>query len=299
MQSQLRLRQLQALAAVAEEGTMTRAAQRLGISQPAVSRLLADLAAELGFAVLERREGRVSPTQEARFLLPDIRRLLEILDQIANLGQDITERRAGHLRVACLPGFATSHLPEQVARFLATRSGVTLTIEPDRPERILEWMIGEQCDVGITDGFEGHPAIESEAVAIRMVCVFAPDHPLAAKEVVTPADLRDERIIHTRRDSQVFKDLSEAFHAQSVPLNSVVEVRQFTAACELAALGLGVSVVSALDAESFRARPLAWRPFRPAMAHRLALVRPVHKQPSMIAMEFLDQFRDSLRPFLA
>jgi DNA-binding transcriptional LysR family regulator len=62
--------------------------------------------------------------------------------------------KAGHLRVACRPGFATSHLPDTIAKFMAERPGVTVTLVPDRPERILEWIIGEQYDCGIAAACE-------------------------------------------------------------------------------------------------------------------------------------------------
>ncbi len=297
MHPRFQLRQLEALNTVAEHGSMTRAASELGISQPAVSRLIADLSTEMGFQLFDRREGRLVPTQEARFLLPDIRRMLEMMDHLRDTSRNITTRKAGHLRVACLPGFATSHLPDIIARFLAERPGVTVTIEPDRPERILEWIIGEQYDCGITDGFEGHPAVESETVLIRSVCVFPEDHPLSARKIISPADLAEERLIHTRRDSSFFRDLNEAFLAAGVEIKPVVEARQFTAACELVARRVGVSIISELDAAGYRARGLSYRPFSPAIPHKLSLVRPVHKHPSMITLEFMELFRDSLRAF--
>jgi DNA-binding transcriptional LysR family regulator len=297
MQTRLQLRQLEALNSVAVHGSMTRAANDLGISQPAVSRLIADLAAEVGFSLFDRSEGRLVPTQEARFLLPDIRRMLEMMDQLRDVSRNINTRKAGHLRIACLPGFATSHLPEVVARFLAERPGVTVTIEPDRPERILEWIIGEQYDCGITDGFEGHPAVESETVLIRSVCVFPDDHRLANRKTITPADLADERIIHTRRDSAFFRALNDAFLAAGVDIKPVVEARQFTAACELVARRVGLSIISELDAAGYASRGLSYRPFAPALPHKLSLVRPIHKHPSMITLEFMELFRDSLRLF--
>ena len=79
MKTRLRLRQLEALKSVADHGTMTRAAHSLKISQPAVSRLLADLSNELGFTLLDRKDGRLVPTQEARYILPDISRVLEMM----------------------------------------------------------------------------------------------------------------------------------------------------------------------------------------------------------------------------
>ncbi|MEP3274858.1 MAG: LysR substrate-binding domain-containing protein [Stappiaceae bacterium] len=294
----LRMRQLEALSRVAENGSMTRAAEELGISQPAVSRLLSDLSNQLGFRLFQRRDGGLVPTQEVRFLLPDIERLLDRLDHIGELSRNLTERKAGHLKIACLPGFATSHLPGVLDEFLGERPGITVTIEPDRPERILEWMVGEQYDLGITDGFEGHPAVHSETIELRCVCIFPSGHPFGNKSTIEVADLEGQKLIHTRRDSQFYRDLHEIMQAHGTTMNSFIEVRQFTAACEFVAKGLGVSIVSELDAVGYCGRGVEFKPFNPALYHRLSLVRPTHKDPSLIMIEFLEKFRESLQEFV-
>ena len=292
-----RIRQLEALMAVITNGSVTAAAADLGISQPAASRLIADLAKEFDFPLFDKRDGQLVPSQEVRLLVPDIKRVLELMRQISDLSQDITNRKAGHIRIACLPGFATSHLPQVVAEFLKGRPGVSLTIEPDRPERILEWMIGEQYDFGITDGFIGHPAVDRHYLEIRTVCVFPKGHALEAKTQIGPADLENENIIHTRRDSHFFLKLSRCFQDAQIPMNSHIEVRQFTAACELVCTGVGVSVVSELDAVKYQKLGLGFRPFTPSLPHGLSLVRPILKKPSLVTLEFMEHFRDSLIPF--
>lgn len=299
MQRQLSLRQLEALLAVVEHGTMTRASQALDISQPAVSRLVADLTESLGFPVLERQEGRLVPTQEARFLMPDIKRSLELLDRISDAGRSIIQRKAGELRIVCLPGFAVSYLPGFLAGFLRDRPNVTLTLEPDRPERILEWMVGAQFDVGITDtdGFEGHPALESTQIDIRTVCIFPEDSPLRHLKTIRPRDLAQEKLIHARRESTYFRLLEEAFHADGESITTFIEARQFTTACEIVRAGMGVAVISELDASQYAGRGLLFRPFQPAIPHRLSLVRPIHKLPSLMALEFIEEFLASLRQF--
>lgn len=295
MERPIRIRQLEALNALAEQGSMTKAAQALNISQPAVSRLLSDLAKDLGFNLFLRQAGRIQITQEARYLLPDIRRVLESMSFIAEASRNLSVQQAGHLRIACLPGFATSYLPKIVAKFLTGRAGVTVTIEPDRPERILEWIIGEQFDCGVTSGFDGHPAVEHDTIYIRSVCIFPKQHPLAQLDVITPNDLKRQHIIHTRRDSAFFKSINDAFIAAGVPLNPFVEIRQFTSACELVCEGLGVSIVSELDAQQYVNRGLAFRPFKPLLTHKLSLVRPAHRHPSALTLEFLTLFEDSLK----
>ena len=293
-----RLRQLEALKSVADHGTMTRAAQSLNISQPAVSRLISDLSDELGFSLLDRKDGRLVPSQEARYILPDIGRVLEMMNHITDTSRNLNARTAGHLRVACLPGFATSHLPAVVASFLAARPDVTITLEPDRPERILEWIIGEQYDCGITDNFEGHSAVDSMTVDIRTVCIFPLGHPFAAFSEIVPAQLENERLIHARRDSTFFYALSEVFRKFSVTPKQVVETRQFTGACELVSFGVGVSIVSELDARTYDGR-LAYRPFVPNIPHQLSLVRPIHKMPSMVTLDFMEMFKESLSDLMA
>ena len=284
--------------AVIRGGSMTAAAADLGVSQPAISRLLADLGKEFDFQLFDKRDGQLVPSQEVRLLEPDIRRVLDLMRQISDVSADITKRKVGHLRIACLPGFATSHLPGVVAGFLKDRPGVSMTIEPDRPERILEWMITEQYDFGITDGFFGHPAVERTDVNIRTVCIFPDGHDLAGRERIRSRNLAQESIIHTRKDSVFYQQLERRFQDDRTELHSHVEVRQFTAACELVCQGVGVSVVSELDATKYAGQGLSFRPFFPALAHGISLVRPIHKKPSLITLEFMEYFQNSLQPYV-
>ncbi len=293
-----RFRQLEALMAVIVNGSVTSAAADLGISQPATSRLLSDLAKEFDFQLFDKRDGRLVPSQEVRLLEPDIRRVIELMRQISDVSADITKRKAGHIRIACLPGFATSHLPSVVAAFLRDRPGISMTIEPDRPERILEWMITEQYDFGITDGFFGHPAVERTDVNVRTVCIFPQGHHLERQKEIHPHDLAEENIIHTRKDSVFFKALERRFQDDQIELRSHIEVRQFTAACELVCEGVGVSIVSELDAVKYAAKGISFRPFRPTLPHGISLVRPIHKKPSLITLEFFETFKASLDPYL-
>lgn len=292
-----KLRQLKVLKLVADHGSMTRAAKSLEISQPAVSRVIADLSDTFGFSLFDRKDGLLVPSQETRYILPDISRVIELMDHIQNTTSNLTARRAGHLRVACLPGFATSHLPKVVASFLENRPDVTITIEPDRPERILEWVLGEQYDCGITDGFDGHPTIERTTVDIRTVCIFPLGHRFSEYAKISPIHLDNERMVHTRRDSHFFQTLNEVFRKNSVSPKLAIETRQFTGACELVSLGAGVSIVSELDARTYEGR-LDYRPFTPNIPHQLSLVRPVHQAPSMIALDFMEKFKESLSDLL-
>lgn len=294
----LSLRQLQAFNSVASLGSVTGAAAQLDISQPAVSRLLSSFGNSVGFTLFTRHQGRLEPTPEARYLLTEVRQVLEGLQRLETLKRDIPERTAGHLRIACLPGFATSHLPKVLSQFLESKPGVTITLEPDRPERIMEWIIGEQYDCGITDGRRRHPATESKSYGMRTVCIFPKGHLLGEKTEIWPEDIAGERLIHTRRDSAFFKSLEQAFSSRGVKIPTWIEIRQFTAACTFVSQGNGVSVVSELDAVQFLDKNIDMRPFRPVVPHTLSVVRPITTSPSIITLEFIEAFVASILPYV-
>ncbi|MCZ4273451.1 LysR substrate-binding domain-containing protein [Maritalea porphyrae] len=294
-----KLRQLEAFQATAKTGSVTRAAKSLGVSQPAVSRLLADFSTAIGFELFERKSGILTPTSEARYMLTEVSRVFESLDHLEDLRRDLKERTAGHLRIACLPGFATSHLPRVLTEFLDNRPGVTLTLEPDRPERILEWIIGQQYDCGITDGFSGHPATERTDISIKTVCILPKGHPLGAKDTISPKDLENEKMVHTRRDSPFNVALTQSFTQDGARMNSWIEVRQFTAACTIVGEGHGASIVSALDAAQYADRGIIIRPFSPNLEHKLSILRPLAGNRSLLVLDFIEAFQNSLKPFIA
>ena len=101
MASAAKFRQLKVLKSVADCGSMTRAAQSLGISQPAVSRVISDLTELFGFSLFDRKDGLLIPSKETRYILPDISRVIELMDHIQYTSKDLTARRRSPK--GCLP----------------------------------------------------------------------------------------------------------------------------------------------------------------------------------------------------
>lgn len=293
----LPLRQLEAFHAVVISGNMTNAAKYLNISQPAVSRLVASLEESLGFSLFQRLSGRLRATPEARVLFDEVEKALTNLNHISRLTEDIQDRKAGHLRIACLPGFATSLLPRVLSKFLMERPGLKLTLEPRTPERIQEWISAQQFDIGLSEGFEENPAIEFEPIQIRTVCVAPADHPIEAKKTVTAKDLDGRPFIHTSRDHPIYRNLQQAFDGAGATFNGVVETRQFAPACIMVSEGLGVSVVSEIDARVYEGEGLVIRPFEPEIPFQINILYPAYMPRSLATLEFIEAFKHSLQPF--
>ncbi len=294
----IRLRQLEAFRAVMITGGATAAAGMLNISQPAVSRLISNLEQSVEFQLFDRRHGRLLPTVEADFLFNEVERAIANLEHISQLSDDIRNQKAGHLRIACLPGFATSLLPDVVAEFLRERPQVTMSFQTRSSTRVREWIAAQQYDVGIADEFDGHSAINHESIDIRTVCVLASDHPLVARNSISAQDLDGVPMITPDRDNVFYHALKRAFDSASVTLNQRIEARQFATACLLAAKGVGAAVVSSIDAAEYVGDGLVIRPFKPDLPFRLDLLYPKYHPQSLLLQDFVHHFRNSLDPFI-
>ncbi len=291
------MRQLEAFHAVIENGNITKAAKNLNISQPAVSRLIASLEETLGFSLFQRLAGRLRPTPEARIIFDEVEKALANLNHISRLMEDIQDKKAGHLRVTCLPGFATSLLPRVLAGFLRERPGLGLIFEPRTTQKIQEWISAQQFNVGISDAFEETPSIESETLHIRTVFIAPKGHPLADKKVVTPLDLDGLPMIHGNRNQITYTAIRKAFNSAGADFNGIVETRQFATACIMVVEGLGVSIVSEIDAREYENQGLVIRPFEPTIPYQINILYPAYMPRSIATLEFVDIFKQSLKPF--
>lgn len=113
--SELKMRQVEAFRALIRRRTVTRAAQWLHVSQPAVSRLIADFETRVGFRLFDRQQGRLIPTPEARVLYEKVERCFAGLTRIASVAEQIRTLRRGSLRLAGSPALALEWLPRVVS----------------------------------------------------------------------------------------------------------------------------------------------------------------------------------------
>lgn len=95
----MNIRQLEVFRAVMRDGTITAAANSLGISQPAVSKLLAYLEDQLGYPLFDRIGGRLVPTTDAHILYGDAHRVFRQLEALSSLARDVGANRVGLLRI--------------------------------------------------------------------------------------------------------------------------------------------------------------------------------------------------------
>lgn len=159
----MNLRQLEAFRAVMLSGSVTQAAASLHISQPAVSKLVADLEHQVGFRLFVRSKGvALTITPEADIFFHEVERSFAGIAVLKRAAADIRNTSTGMLRIAALPALAVSFLPAVIAVFRKRHPGVSIQLQTRSSSTVRQWIANQQFDVGLAT-----PAREVAGIGAR------------------------------------------------------------------------------------------------------------------------------------
>lgn len=271
-------------------GSVTAAARRLGLTQPAASRLLAQLEQQAGFTIFYRENGRLVPTVEARMLLMEVDVALTGLERVAILVDNIGNLRSGHLRIVGQPSFVEGALSRAVATFLQTYPDIHVSIDPRNVESALELVANRSADCGFCKLPVLHQGVQLEKIATcGTVCVLPNGHPLAARDAIGATDLRDEPLVLVgSKGKRTRVEIEAAFARANVPMRVRLETHTVGSACAFAGLGVGIAIVNELMARELVSRGQVLRPFRPVVLHEYAFMTASTAPMSRVTRAFLD-----------
>jgi DNA-binding transcriptional LysR family regulator len=285
-------RQVEAFRAVMITGGMTPAAELIGISQPAVSRLIRDFEATLKLALFERRGNQISPTADAIALMAEVDRSFLGLSRISELATALRSEVAGSLRLAALPALAAGVLPRFVSKFLAQRPQVRASIQGMSSHMVIEAVAAGQADVGYAVGSWDRPGFTFTGLPSPAVVVLPKAHRLAARLVIEAKDLADERLIGIAAGT-LFRSRIDAALAD-VTRTIVVETPWTQSACLMVEEGLGIGIVDVFSAAEFHDRDLVARRFVPEIDTGLLELHTRHRALTTLAETFSKEFRAHL-----
>jgi len=200
----MELRHLKYFVAVAEEQNVTRAAARLHVSQPPLSRQIRDLEEELGVKLFERGAKSVRLTEAGKVFLDEARAVLgRATDAVATV-RAVANGDHGQLRIGYAPSPTVEILPRALRRFQESVPGVKVTLHDLSTEAMLSGLMDASLDLAMmlrpTD--KVRRGLVFTAVQRYTVCVAVqPEHPLARARRVSLRKLSSERlIVYTRKD---------------------------------------------------------------------------------------------------
>jgi len=281
-------RQIDAFRTVVSTGTMTESAQMLGISQPAVSRLISDLEVEVGFKLFSRSGRNVKPTLEARLLVEEVRRALSGLERIKEAATAIKHFQHAQLRLITTPTFSSTFAIPLIKQFSLRQPEAMISLEIQPADDTVEWMVSQNHDFGVAPPSGKNPTIIGRPLlSTESICIFPRSHRLAGRETIKPQDLAGESFVSYLSDALFRFEVDEVFRKAGVKRQMQYEARTTDAICRLVAEGLGVSIIGPVEPERSDALGLASARFVPSIPFEAALIWSGQKTMSAIAMDFL------------
>lgn len=248
----LNLHLLRIFTAVAERGNISRAAQALHISQPAVTKAIRELEKQTGVLLLERGARGVRLT-ESGMVLHEHARAIFAAEQVAEDElQALRGLRGGTLRIGASLTVANYFLPPYIAQFHAEHPHLQLRLTNGNTETIERLLVDYKLDVALVEGPVHHERIIARKWRDdELTIVVSPRHPLAQRDDLTAKDLEGIRWVVREQGSGTREVIEEALETRgfnwqhTLEINSTAAIKQTVASSnELAAF---VSSLSAAD----------------------------------------------------
>lgn len=286
------IKQIEAFNAVMKGGSVTRAAEVLFISQPAVSKLIHAFEASSGLKLFQRGKGRLAATPEARRLFAETEKFMTGIERIENAARAIREAERGELSIVGFPALSLRMLPRCTARFLAGRPDVLLTILTRNSPEVASAMLARMADFGISLLPTREPGLHCRHfMDISMICALPQGHPLAAKACVDLCDLETERLISLGHDDQSHRVVLEALARAGSAPRLQIDVEMADTACMLAAEGQGVALVPSISILGWENNGVTFRPLVQKVHMSAWLYTSSWEPMTQIARLLLDQVR--------
>jgi len=291
MKRHVNLRQVEAFKAVIERGTVSAAAEALFVSQPAVSKLLANLEEDCELRLFERVRGKLAPTGQGMRLYAEIDRVFAGLRQVEQAIESIHRDEEKHLTVGVLQALSGSFINRIIKGFLANHPGVLVTVHNRDSYILAEWLSTQQIDVALISTIVDNPYIERDTLVEHpLVCVLPPGHRLCKQQTIHITDLEGEPFITFPTSTQTRQTVDALFEKAAVKPRLVMEASTAPTICEGVAAGIGISLVHPLFIDSVRVR-LALRQFIPQTPFGFQLCRNQGSSNVQLVDDFLREAR--------
>jgi LysR family pca operon transcriptional activator len=212
----LRLRQFRAVLAIAEQGSLLRAARALGTSQPAVTKVLREVEAAVGMPLFDRLPRGVRPNDYGRAFIARARRVLAEVERVGDDLGRVADGQAGTLVVGALPSAASGLMPGSLARFRRAHSGMVVRVVHGRSDQLLpqleagslDLVVGRLYEPQAPDDFR-REVLYDEPISI----LCRAGHPVLKKTSPSPADIAAFDLLLPSLEQRVGQDVERAIAA--------------------------------------------------------------------------------------
>lgn len=272
---------------VLETGSFTKAAERMGYSQSALSQMVSGLEKELSLTLLKRSRYGISLTHEGERLLPFVRQAVLHDDALRRAADDIRGLETGEVRIGTISSVSSHWLPPVIERFWERYPHIELVLHQGDYTSIRQWVANGEVDLGFINPVAAK-GLETHAIKTDEFCAVLPlGHPLATQDKVSLSDLGEEPYLMLEEGA--FSEPMDAFLRTGIkPSVRLVEHDDYSILA-MVERGLGYSILARmiLDRTDYG---VAIRPIEPTVTRTLALATKDQRSLPVAAKEFVRYF---------
>ena len=288
LNSNLNLKSLEAFTTIVETGSATEAARVLGLTQPGISRQLANLEEVVGFQLFYREKSRLLPTEEAHILYQEVTLFLNGANRLTELAHNLFFSNSGTLRIVAPSSFITGPLQDIIAKFIVNNPMVKFVLDTQSPASARELIARRSVDCGFVQLPEEHPGIKTEPlIESKAVCVLSKDHPLANLEKISIENLRGQNLIVLGKGRSSRERIDVEFRKLNARMKIILEAHTVAVACSFAKKDLGIALVNELLAQQYLNDDLVARPLLPTIKYSYGFATSEQGKMSRLTESFL------------
>jgi DNA-binding transcriptional LysR family regulator len=265
MKHRMKPREMQLIWEVNRTGSVTAAAERVAMTQPAASAMLRSIEERLGFALFAREKRRLVFTTKGRALLPEIANALAALDSVWRLTEALRHEAPQRVVIGSVTTVAATLLPAGVARLRDSLPHIAVSVRTAMTVEIESLLAEERIDFGLVVR-ETPPSPQGcrRIATLPLYCVARPDHPLVQGASVAMADIARYPYVSLGRQFTVGGAAARMLESLGERYAPTVEVMQYSTACAFVQQGQCVAILDALAERYAASFGLVPRPIRQA-----------------------------------
>ena len=293
------IREIEVFRTLMQAGTTGKAAQVLGITQPAVSQSIKRLELQAGFALFERMRGRLYPTPEAQALLVEVDRAFVGIANIEHRIRSLKRLGVNTLSIACYPALGLGLMPRALAKLalerpdLSTRPQISLQILSSKDVR--DRVMSAQVDFGLMADEMPTAGLDRSVFAqFNGVVAMHPTHRFAKQTLVHLNQLNNEPFLALNPEDSTRIRLEQELKNRGIRPAIQVESPYSISICQLAMHGLGVGIINPTTALEFSNSGLAVRRLEIDIPFTSLLIMPSGRPLSRLSKDFLTLMRKQL-----
>lgn len=278
------LRQLRVFRSVAEGRNFSRAADEVGLTQPAVSRAIGELEAQLGLRLIDRTTREVTLTDAGQSLAARLDRVLDDLDQTLQDVAGLASAHSGKVRVASSPTLSANLMPGCIAACAAEAPGIRFMLLDRIQQDVLDSVRSGEVDFGVVIEPSATDDLHCETIlSDAFVLVTPPNHALASRKSVRWSALDGHALVLLDHASGSRRLIDDALARHGAACEVRQQLGHPTTVFRMVEAGLGISVMPALAVPPAGLRGLVAIPLVPQVQRAIMLIRRRNRALSPLA----------------